>query len=67
MKKVGFLRLLREIAAGRGAYPLADGLDDMVADYWLEKTRRYWATPLTSVRSALARGIYRTISTVAGR
>lgn len=67
MKKVGFLRMLREIAAGRGAYPLADGLDDMVADYWLEKTRRYWATPLSSVRSPLARGLYRAVSTVAGR
>ncbi|MEY2784592.1 MAG: putative Shikimate 5-dehydrogenase [Planctomycetota bacterium] len=67
MKRVGFLRLLRSIASGRGGYSLRDGLDDMVSDYWLEKTGRWWATPLTSVDSGLARGIYRGISRIGGR
>jgi hypothetical protein len=67
MKRVGFLRLLRSIAAGRGAYSLADGLDDMLSDYWLEKTGRWWSTPLTSVRSPLARSLYRAVSTLGAR
>lgn len=57
MKRVGFLRLLRRIAEGRGGYPLAQGLEDMVVDYWLEKLGRYVATPLTSPHAPLARGI----------
>jgi len=55
LKRVGYLRLLRRIADGRGAYPLVAGLDDMVVDYWLEKLGRWIDTPLTSVRSPLAR------------
>lgn len=55
MKRVGFLRLWREIGAGRGAYPLSDGLEDMVVDYQLEKLGRYLATPLTSPRWASGR------------
>ncbi|MCE9594825.1 MAG: hypothetical protein K8S98_11600 [Planctomycetes bacterium] len=67
MKRVGFLRLLESIAAGRGAHPLASGLDDMLVDYWLEKTGRWSANSLTSIDSALARGLYGTLSRVVGR
>lgn len=55
LKTVGFLRLLKRIEAGRGAYPLEEGLDDMLVDYHLEKLGFYVANPLTSQRSALGR------------
>ena len=54
-KRVGFLRLWRSIASGAGAYPLLDGLEDMVVDYHLERFGRYLATPLTSPRWASGR------------
>lgn len=64
-KRVGFLRLLRRLAARGEAYPLANALDDTVVDYWLEKLGRYRATPLTAARAPLARRLYRTISLAA--
>lgn len=67
MKRVGLLRILRGVHAGQGAYPLLDGLDDMVVDYHLEKFGRYLANPFTSARSPLARGLLSGISRVAGR
>jgi hypothetical protein len=57
LKRVGFLRLLRSIDAGLGAYPAVEGLDDMVVDYHLEKFGRYLANPFTSYRSPLARAL----------
>ena len=54
-KPVGFLRLLRALHRGEPGYPLAEGLDDMMIDYHLEKFGRYVANPLTSSRSPLAR------------
>lgn len=67
MKRAGLLRLLRGVHRGQGAYPLLDGLDDMVVDYHLEKFGRYLANPFTSARSPLARGLLSGISRVAGR
>jgi len=67
MKRVGFLRLLRSISAGRGAYPVREGLDDMVIDYALQKFGRWIATPLTSVHSAPARTLFAGVSRFAGR
>jgi hypothetical protein len=55
MKRVGFLRIWRRLAVGEPAYALAEGLDDMVVDYHLEKVGRYLANPLTSSRSPVAR------------
>jgi len=52
MKRVGLQRLLREVAAGRVAYPALDGLDDMVVDYHLERLGRYVPNPLTSARGS---------------
>jgi len=52
MKRIGLLRLFRRIHEGRGAYPLASGLDDMLVDYHLEKLGRYVANPVTSARGA---------------
>ncbi|MEM8713224.1 MAG: hypothetical protein AAGG01_19950, partial [Planctomycetota bacterium] len=54
-KPVGFLRLLRALHRGEPGYPLAEGIDDMVVDYHLEKFGRYVANPLTSSRAPLNR------------
>jgi len=54
-KRVGFLRFLRRLHAGQEAYPLASGLDDMVADYHLEKFGRFVANPFTTPRGGLGR------------
>lgn len=67
MKRVGFLRLLDSIAAGRGGYLLETGLDDMLVDYWLEKTGRWRASALTGIDSALARRLYGGLSRLVGR
>ncbi len=67
MKRVGFLRLLRALHAGRGAYPVADALDDMVVDYHLEKLGRYAANPFSSARSPLARGLLAAATRAFGR
>ncbi len=66
MKRVGFLRLLRRIEAGRGAYPLEQALEDMVVDYQLERLARYVSSPFTSPRSALGRAIFSTLSLLGG-
>ena len=58
MKRVGFLRLLRRIVAGKGGHSLELGLEDMVVDYFLEKLGRWHSSPLTSPRSLFARGLY---------
>ena len=62
MKRVGLLRLLRDLYAGRGAYPLSDGIDDMVCDYHLEKIGFWWDTPFTNPRSKPAQLFYRCAS-----
>ena len=62
MKRVGLARLLRDVHAGRGAYPLADAVDDMVIDYHLEKLGRYWSNPLTDPRFSLARAALKAVS-----
>ena len=67
MKRVGFLRIWDRIASGDGGYPLADGLDDMVIDYHLEKLGRYVANPLTSPRSPLARLLLGAVTRLAGQ
>ncbi len=57
MKRVGFLRLLRRLDSGRGAYPFDRALEDMVVDYYLERLGRYLATPFTDPAAPLARRI----------
>ncbi|MBK7644878.1 MAG: hypothetical protein IPJ19_17860 [Planctomycetes bacterium] len=66
MKRVGFLRLLRSIAAGRGGYPVREGLDDMLIDYALQKFGRWISSPFTSVHSAPARALFSSVSRIAG-
>jgi hypothetical protein len=65
LKRVGFLALVREIAAGRGTYPLEQALEDAVVDYHLEKFGRYLATPATDPRCPLARLSYRLVTAAA--
>jgi hypothetical protein len=60
-KRVGFLRLLRAIAAGRGGYALEAALEDTVVDYYLERLGRYRATALTDPRERLARALLRLV------
>ncbi|HEX5009681.1 MAG TPA: GMC family oxidoreductase, partial [Planctomycetota bacterium] len=49
-KRVGLLRLLRDVHAGRGAWPLDEGLEDSLVDWLLEKRGR-WKPGLLSVKS----------------
>lgn len=67
MKRVGLLALVRDVVAGRGAYPLSSAVEDAVVDYHLERLHRYWATPLTDPRSRLARLGFKVLTRVAGR
>lgn len=64
MKRIGFRRLLESVAAGRGAYPLADGLDDMAIDWFLERFGRWRRSALTDPRSALARAVWGTLGRI---
>jgi hypothetical protein len=66
LKRVGFLRLLAAIRDGRGGYPVADAIDDMVVDYHLEKLGRYRDNPLTSPRYALGRLALSTLTRLGG-
>ena len=65
MKRVGFLRLLRELARGKAGYALDDGLEDMVVDHLLERLGRYRASHFTSPRHKPARMIYKLASRLA--
>ena len=49
LKRVGLRRLLVDVADGRGAYDLWNGLDDMLVEWALDKAGRYTATRFTSV------------------
>ncbi|RKY20154.1 MAG: hypothetical protein DRQ55_08590 [Planctomycetota bacterium] len=57
LKRVGLRRLLAARAGGTPCYSLAEGLDDMAVDAVLEKLGFWWSTPLSSMRSPLARGL----------
>lgn len=62
MKRVGFLRLLRRIAQGELAYPLAQALEDMVVDYHLERFGRYLATPFTRPDALFGKALLRAVT-----
>ena len=66
LKRVGFLRLLRQIASGHGTYPASEAIDDTVVDYHLEKFGLYLANPFTSPRSPLGRFLLRTLTRAGG-
>jgi len=65
-KRVGFLRLLRRIDAGEGAYPLSHAIDDSVVDWHLDRFGRYVANPLTSPRFPTAQLALRALTKLGG-
>lgn len=67
MKRVGFLKLAARIAAGEGAYPLSDAVEDSVVDYHLEKLGRYRSTPFTQPDAPLARFAFAALTRLTDR
>jgi hypothetical protein len=66
MKRVGFLKLVEAIGAGRGACPVGDAVEDSVVDYHLEKLGRYLSTPLTRPDAPLARLAFAALTRLTG-
>jgi hypothetical protein len=66
MKRVGLLRVLRDVRDGGMGYPLEAAVEDTVVDYWLERLGRYRATPLTDPGAPLARGLLSVLSRLGG-
>ena len=64
---VGFLALAARIAAGHGAYPLSDAVEDSVVDYHLEKLGRYRSTPFTRPDAPLARFAFSALTRLTDR
>ena len=65
-KRVGFLRLLRRIESGEGAYPLEQAIDDSVVDWHLHRFGRYIANPLTSPQFGSSRLALRALTKFGG-
>lgn len=61
LKRVGLARLLLDVHAGRGAWPLEQGLDDMAVDHLLEKLKRWRSPPLPDVKTARGRAVWRAL------
>ncbi|MBL8769099.1 MAG: hypothetical protein JNL94_17135 [Planctomycetes bacterium] len=61
-KRVGFLRLLRRIHAGSGAYPIEQGLDDSFLDFRLDKFGSARAGDWHDWRSTLGRTLWSVLS-----
>jgi len=66
MKRVGLLRVLRNVRDGGMGYPLEAAVEDTVVDYWLERLGRYRATPLTDPGAPLARALLSVLSRLGG-
>ncbi len=58
MKCIGFRRLAASVAAGRGAYPIQQGLDDTAVDWFLERLGRWHANGILDVHRPLARRLW---------
>ena len=67
LKRVGLRRLLVNVADGRGAYDLWNGLDDMLVEWALDKTGRYAATRFTSMLQPSARSFLGSVLRLLGR
>lgn len=52
MKRVGLYRMLKRISDGGVGYPLVEALDDMVADYYLDRLGFFHANPLMSIKTS---------------
>ena len=64
MKRVGLYRMMKRIHEGGGGYPLAEALDDMVADYYLDRLGFFRANPLMSVKTGSGAFLLRTVTRV---
>lgn len=58
MKRIGFRRLLQDVAAGKGAYPIEQGLDDTTIDWFLERFGTWRAGGAFDVRRPLPRALW---------
>jgi hypothetical protein len=65
-KRVGLFRMFRDVAEGRGGYPLTEGLDDMAISWWLEKLGRFRGNALMSVKAPLGRALMNGASRLMG-
>lgn len=65
MKRVAFRRLAAEVAAGRGGYPIAEGLEDMAVDWFLERFGSWSADGVRDVRRPFARRLWAAIGRLA--
>jgi len=65
MKRVAFRRLAAEVAAGRGAHPIADGLEDMAVDWFLERFGSWSAGGWRDLRRPAARRLWSGIGRLA--
>lgn len=65
MKRVAFRRLAADVASGRGGYPIADGLEDMAIDWFLERFGSWSAGGLRDLRNPLARAAWSAIGRIA--
>jgi hypothetical protein len=66
-KRVGLLRMLRAMHAGRGGYALEQGLDDMAVDAVLEKLGRWRAGGMLDVKMRKGMVLLSGIARVSGR
>ena len=53
LKRVGLYRLFADVHAGRGAYPLDQGVEDMVIEHYLDSLGFYTTNPLLHYKSPL--------------
>jgi hypothetical protein len=67
MKRVGLYRMLKRISDGGGGYPLIEALDDMVADYYLDRLGFFHANPLMSIKTGSGAAILRAVTRLVSR
>lgn len=56
-KRVGLSRLIDNIIAGKGAYPIIEGMDDLWIGYITQVAGRWFTSPFSNVRYSIFRTI----------
>lgn len=64
MKRIAFRRLAVQVADGRGAYPIADGLEDMGVDWFLERFGSWKSGGLRDLRTPAAMRVWSAIGRI---
>ncbi len=64
MKRIAFRRLAAEVADGRGAYSIADGLEDMSVDWFLERFGSWKSGGLRDLRRTSAMRMWSAIGRI---